>query len=309
MKRNIRHIRRKRFGSSANRTAFIVLTLLLPLLHTAVFWGYVNIDGILLAFKSSRTGEWTLENFVQIWELITKPGGELAIALRNTLLYFLESNVLLVLNLMVAYFLYKKIAGYKTYRIIFYLPGIISSVVLTTIFQEFIKPFGPLGTLLETIGMTIPETGFLADSGTATYTIMAYNIWVGFSTWVLMFSSTLSRMPAEVMEAARLDGCGPFRELFCIVLPMIVPMFTTMFILNFTSIFSASGPILLFTEGKYETTTVSYWMFNQVYGGGGYGGASHYNLVSAFGLCLTVVAVPLTMGLRALVEKIPSVEY
>lgn len=305
----MRRIRKKKFGSSVNRTVFIITTLMLPLLHWAVFWLYVNFDGILMAFQSSRTGAWTLDNFVYVWQQLTMDSGDLRIALRNTMYYFIESNVLLVLNLIVAYFIYKKIRGYKAYRVIFYIPGLISSVVLTTIFQEFIKPFGPLGDLLGLLGINLPETGLLADAGTATYTIMAYNVWVGFSGWVLMFSSSMSRLPAEVMDAARLDGCGPFREVFSIVLPMIAPMFTTLFILNFTGIFSASGPVLLFTQGGFETTTISYWMFTQVYGNGGYGGTGQYNIVSAFGLCLTVVAVPLTMGLRALLEKLPTSEY
>lgn len=305
----MRRIRKKKFGSSVNRTVFIITTLMLPLLHWAVFWLYVNFDGILMAFQSSRTGAWTFDNFAYVWQQLTMDSGDLRIALRNTMYYFIESNVLLVLNLIVAYFIYKKIRGYKAYRIIFYIPGLISSVVLTTIFQEFIKPFGPLGDLLGLLGVNLPETGLLADKSTATYTIMAYNVWVGFSGWVLMFSSSMSRLPAEVMDAAKLDGCGPFREVFSIVLPMIAPMFTTLFILNFTGIFSASGPVLLFTQGGFETTTISYWMFTQVYGNGGYGGTGQYNIVSAFGLCLTVVAVPLTMGLRALLEKLPTSEY
>lgn len=305
----MRKIRKKKFGSSLNRTVFIVCSLALPLLSWAVFWLYVNLDGILLAFKDPRTGAWTMDNFTYVWDLLTKPGGELRIAVRNTMLYFAMSNVMLVLNLIVAYFLYKKVAGFKAYRIIFYLPGIISGVVLTTIFQEFIKPFGPLGNMLKMFGLTLPETGLLADKATATYTIMAYCVWTGFSGTVLMFTSTLSRLPNQVMEAARLDGCGPFREVFSIVLPMIAPMFTTLFIMNFTGIFSASGPVLLFTNGEYETTTISYWMFSQIYGGGGYGGAGSYGLVSAMGLCLTLVAVPLTVLVRKLVEKIPAVEY
>lgn len=305
----MRRIKKKKFGSSMNRTVFIITMLTIPILHFLIFWLYVNIDGILMAFQNNRTGEWTLGNFETVWNKLSDPSGELAIAFRNTALYFLESNFLLVLQLMVSFFIYKKIAGYKAYRIIFYIPGLLSSVVLTTIFQEFIKPFGPLGSLLESIGVMLPETGLLADKSTATYTMMVYNVWVGFTTGVLMFNSSLSRLPGEVIDAAKIDGCGPFREVFNIILPMIAPMFTTMFLLNFTGIFSASGPVLLFTQGQYETTTVSYWMFTQVYGNGGYGGTGNYNLVSAFGLCLTAVAVPLTLLVRKIADKVPSAEY
>ncbi len=307
--RNIRCIKRKKFGSSVNRTVFIITTLMLPLIHTAIFWLYVNLDGIVMAFQDSRTGAWTMDNFVQVWEQLTRSNGELAIAFRNTMLYFLQGIVMMFVNLLISFFVFKKIPGYKTYRVIFYLPSLISGIVLTTVFQEFIKPMGPLGSLMELFGVSLPETGLLADSKTATYTIMMYGLWTGFGASVLLYNSSMSRIPKEVLEAAKLDGCGPFREAFNIVLPMIMPMFTTMFIMNFAGIFSASGPVLLFTQGNYETTTISYWMFEQVYGGGGYGGTGQYNLVSAFGLCLTVVAVPLTMAVRKLADRVPTVDY
>ena len=294
---------------SLNRKVFIVATLILPLLHWAVFWLYVNLDGILMAFKDQNTGVWTMDNFRYVWELLSLPGGELNIAFRITFLYFVEGIAILVLNLIVAYFLYRKIRGYKYYRLIYFLPAMISGVVLTTIFQEFIKPSGPLGTIADWLNISLPETGLLATKETATPTMMVYNLWVGFTTTLMMFNSSMARIPADVMEASRLDGCGVFHETFSIILPMIMPMFSTMLLLQFTGIFSASGPVLLFTQGQYETTTISYWMFSQIYGAGGYGGTGTYNLVSAFGLCLTVVAVPLTLGVRKLTDLIEPVEY
>ena len=304
--------RRVRIGSlemRPNRVVFIIATLSLPLISWAVFWLYVNLDGILLSFKNPRTMEWTMDNFKQVYELISAPGGELAIGFRNTALYFVEGMVLLVLNLVVAFFLYKKVMGYKAFRIIFYLPAIISGVALTTVFQEFIKPQGPLGTIMKMLGHPLDEVGLLGSAKTATGTIMAYCFWTGFSGQVLMFTASFSRIPIDVLEAAHIDGCKPFRELVSLVLPLIMPMFSTMLLLSFTGMFSSSGPILLFTQGNFETTTVAYWLFTQVYGSGGYGGTGSYGLVSALGLCLTVVAVPLTIIVHKLVDLIPAVEY
>ncbi len=292
-----------------SRIIFIILTLSIPLIHFIIFWLYVNFDGILLAFKDARTEEWTFGNFTMVWELLTAPGGEIGIAIRNTMLYFAESFVLLFLNFVVAYFLYKKIWGFKAFRIIFYLPGIVSAVALTTVFEVFIKTTGPLGAICGAMGIKLPAGGLLDSPSTATFTIMAYNFWTGFSTWMLMFTASLSRLPEDVFEAACLDGCKPFRELIQLVLPMIMPMFSTLLVLNFTGLFSASGPILLFTQGKAETTTLAYWTFAQVYGAGGYGGSGSYGLVSAMGIIMTLIAVPLTMLVRWLVERIPTVEY
>ena len=80
-----------------------------------------------------------------------------------------------------------------------------------------------------------------------------------------------------------------------------------------TGLFNSSGPILLFTGGvvqsDYGVSTLSYWMFQQVYGGGAYGGTGAYGAVSATGLVFTLVGVPIILFTRWLVEKVPAVEY
>ena len=68
-------------------------------------------------------------------------------------------------------------------------------------------------------------------------------------------------------------------------------------------IFMASGPILYFTEGAYNTFTLSFWIFNEVRG-------DAYNYSSAVGLFFTVVALPIVFGIRYLMNKInPEVSY
>ena len=94
-----------------------------------------------------------------------------------------------------------------------------------------------------------------------------------------------------------------------IIVPLIFPTLSTQFIFVLTGIFSSSGPILLFTKGAYETTTLSYWIFEQVYGGGTYGGSGSYNLVSAMGLCFTLIGVPLILFARYLLNRVEDVEY
>ena len=74
--------------------------------------------------------------------------------------------------------------------------------------------------------------------------------------------------------------------------------------LFYTNILNAGGPVLLFDKyGTMDTWTVGYLMFYKVMM------TKEYNLVSAMGLYLTIIIVPLVMGARKLIEKIPSVEY
>ena len=296
--------------SKKKETAFIFCMLILPFLQWVVFWLFVNIQTIMLAFQDQRTEAFTVKNFITFWEGLTQ-GGEIAIAVKNTFIYFgVNLFVVMPIALLISYFLYKRIKGYKSFRVIFYLPAIVSSVAMVEVYRNFISPEGPLNMLLKLFGKGIPQEGLLASTKTATLTIVAYTIWTGFCGNILLFAGAMSRVPIDVLESAKLEGCSTFRELFGIIFPLIWPTTSTQIIFAFTGIFSSSGPILLFTaDGAYETTTISFWIFKQVYGTGAAGGAGSYNLVSAAGLCFTLVGVPIILFIRWLMERIPAVEY
>ena len=115
----------------------------------------------------------------------------------------------------------------------------------------------------------------------------------------------MSRIPLEIIEAEKIEGCGFFAELIHVILPLIWPTISTMLIFTMTGIFTSSGPILLFTEGQFETMTISYWIFNNVYKVGG----GSYNMVSCAGLCFTVAGVPIILFVRWLLDRFEAVEY
>lgn len=295
--------------SKKKEKMFLFCMLILPFVQWLVFWLYVNIQTIALAFQDQRTEAFTFHNFTDFWASLTS-GGQIAIAVKNTFTYFsVNLFVVMPLALLISYFLYKKIAGYRVFRVIFYLPAIVSSVALIAVFKGFINPKGPIAGLFKLFGSSIPPEGLLARAETATPTIVVYTVWTGFCSNILLFAGAMTRVPAEVLESAKIEGCGTGRELFGIIFPLIWSTTSTQIIFAFTGIFSSSGPILLFTEGAYDTTTISYWIFEQVYGTGAAGGAGSYNLVSAAGLCFTLVGVPIILLIRRVMEKFPAVEY
>ena len=304
----------KRSSSRSFKTReriFIVLMLAFPVIQWIVFWLTVNISSISLAFADPRTGAFTWKNFADVWEQLTAPYGTIKIALTNTLEYFaVQMLVTNTLSLVIAYFLYKKIAMYKAFRIFFYLPAIITALAMVTVFSEIIAPGGLLGQFMKAIGHPLPPEGLLARSDSATHVIVFYTVWTGMSTNIMLFSGAMARVPVEILESAKLDGCSPAREFFQLILPLIAPTITTVVILSFTSIFTATGPILLFKGGPSETT-ISYWIFEKIYGNGALGGGSTelYNIVSCTGLCFTVIGVPIILLVRWAMSKIPTVEY
>ena len=102
----------------------------------------------------------------------------------------------------------KQIVGYKVFRIIYYFPAIISGVAMVAVYTAFINTNGPLGSILSAIGIEMRPEGLLHNSDTATPTIMAYCIWTGFTTNVLLFCGAFARIPVELIESARLVSRG-----------------------------------------------------------------------------------------------------
>ena len=294
-------------GFVVQKYIFLATILIIPIINWVLFWLVVNVQSILLAFQDSRTGAFTWWNFEYFWQELTLEGGEIGLAIENTLKYF-SANLCVVipLSMLIAFFLYKKIAFYRGFTIIFYLPAIISSVAMVQVYMQMLSSNGPIANMLGDLSPIPPESLFSRPE-TATKMIVLYTIWTGFSANILLFIGAMTRIPIEVFEAAKLEGCKPFKEFTSIVFPLIWPTISTMLILSFTGLFSSSGPILLFgAQSKvYETTTISYWIFKEVYEGG-LGGI---NAVSATGLCFTMVAVPLILFVRWLAEKVPDVEY
>ena len=286
------------------RNLFILSILAVPVVHWLVFWLYVNLNSILLAFKLP-SGSWSIETLKQVVNELFEPNSDLGIALKNTMAYFIKDVIMLFWQLIIAYLFYKKITWHRFFRIVFYLPAIISAVTMVTMFRAIIGSEGVVAKIFEQLNLEFPK--LLRDSRYATKTIMFFTIWIGWGGEMLVLGGAFERIPAEVLESAKLDGVVPVRELTQLIVPMIWPTISTLLILYATGLFNASGPIFLFgTKGSYETWTLSYWIFHKVL----YGGSGQYNTVSAMGLIFTCIGVPIVMFVRWLFERvIPAVEY
>ena len=302
----------RRTGFNENRlrkNLLIVGMLSIAIVHFLVFWLYVNLSSILMAFKNVTIEgtKWGFGNFKIMFDSFRNPTSELRGAFVNTMIFFAVNLLIkLPLTFICSYFLYKKIKGYKYYRFVFFLPSIISAVVLTSLLKYMVNPGGPLPRIYEMLwGREAPL--FLADSDYALGVILFYTIWSGFGVNIILFQGAMSRIPPEIIEAGKIDGVGMTRELFQIVTPLVWPTISTVVVLAFVGIFSSSGEILLFTKGLYDTYTISYWIFELVQG---IKGTVNLEYASTVGIFFSVIALPIGLLVKRGLEKITeSVEY
>ena len=187
-------------------------------------------------------------------------------------------------------------------QIVFFLPSIISAMVMVTLFKNIMN--GPVAEIWATIFGLQNQPLFFDSTRYALKSIMVYMVWTGLANNMVIFSGTMARVPAEILESGKMDGVGFWRELVQLVVPLIWPTLSTLILLQFIGIFTASGPILLFTQGKWGTYTISYWIYE-------YTVVMHnYNYASAAGLFFTVIGLPVIYVAKYFLNKLDkNVEY
>lgn len=291
-----------------NKYVFVIGMLGISIVSFFLFYVYVNIQSILLAFQElvgyaedgTKLYQFTLNNFAFFFKEVFggESGTDLGLAFKNSLLLFFCGNaVTFPMGCIVSYYLWKKISGYKFFRSVFYLPAILSSVVMVMIYKKIVDPSGLISTVhLMITGEGIPP--LLNQDSTAIWMVYIYNTWVGFTGNYILLTAALMRIPEEIVESARLDGASPFVEYVRICVPLCWPTLYIILIGKIAGLLSADGPILLMTGGLHKTTTLGYWSYVQVFKNGS------YEYASAVGIIMTCIVAPIAITSKNLLGKV-----
>ena len=131
---------------------FAGLLLIPALFNFFVFWCIPNITSFYYAF-TDQWGNFNLGNFIWVFEQMFHTGGVFREALGNTLAFFcLGYFVTQTFNVILAYFFFKKIKGYRIFRAVLYFPNVLIGSLLTTVYIELLSPLGPIMPWLKEIG-------------------------------------------------------------------------------------------------------------------------------------------------------------
>jgi len=178
-------------------------------------------------------------------------------AIGNTLKFLLLHIPLqLVLSLTLAWLLNQKIRAVSFFRASFFMPVIVSGVVVTILWQQLLGyDSGLINRLLTTIG--IKKVGWLVDPDMAIYSIAVMATWKNVGLYVILFLIGLQTVPPQYYEAAELDGASRWQQFYHITLPMINPTIFMVVILSTIGGFSLFIEPYIMTGGGPLNTTLS----------------------------------------------------
>lgn len=287
--------------------AFFLTVMIAPtVIHLALFWAGVQVETLIMAFTGQQTKAFTFGNFRQVLQSMFKVGSGLPIAeaFRNTFIFFFISLLTVPLQIFAAYMIYKKMRGSAFIRVILFLPGAVSSIMMALMFQQLMMSDGPILHFLNGVLKLGIHTPLITES--PIQLIISFDLWLGLGGGLIVWLGAMSRIPSDVIEYGRLDGVGTVREFFQIIMPLIWPTFVTLMTLALIGVFGASGSIMIFTEGAYGTYTISYWLYDVVYRSSD----TLYNYAAALGLLLTAATLPIVIAGRVVMRKFgEAVEY
>ena len=313
----------KKSRKNLKRNLFICSLLVVPMLHFIVFWLYVNVETISLAFMewdffSNKYVFAGFDNFIEQFRQF-KARPEHLNMFKNAFRAIPINLACLALAVIIGYAFTKHIRGEKVFRVIFYLPSMISIVIQTlcyrymfTYSEGMLK--GPAAELLRFFGVDYNgwETA-LADPVVINriwWLIAIFCVWASAGINIILMSSAMSRIPEEVLESAKLDGVGFWRELFQIHIPLIMPTISV-FIINSMMAVSAFyiQPMLLTgnqTGPGSAYNTVGWYMFNMA----PRAQDSDLPLISTVGFLLTITVSILIIVFKKITDKLtPDVDF
>jgi ABC-type sugar transport system permease subunit len=301
----------KKWNRKAKDLVFVLLMLFLPTLQLILFWFVPNFNSLLLAFKlPSGDYGFTFVNFNRFWNELTESNSSLFYSIIDTIIYFLVTTVIsLPLTIFLSYILFKKVPFAKGFRVIFYLPAILGSTVTAAMYRYMVGTGGPVEKVLNFFHISYnAQLGLLGNPDTSFLMVLIYCLWTGVGLNMIMINGAIKRIPEDIFDSARIDGVGFFREFFQIVVPLVWPTITTLLVLNMSGLFCTYMPIMLLTPNENKSSLIGWYIVRYTLAAGS--GTENYNYPAAVGLIFTCIGLPLTLGMKALCERIfKDVEY
>jgi putative chitobiose transport system permease protein len=247
-------------------TPYLFLLPALIVLGLTVFYPALQAFSLSFTryeFDITQPPQWVgLENFQQLlkdkvfWQ-----------TLQNTLLYLIGVvPILVILPLVFAILVNRKIRAINWFRLSFYTPVVISMVVAGIAWKALYTSNGLINQFLKQIGFAegIP---WLTSPQLAIWSVMAVTIWKGLGYYMVIYLAGLQSIPAELYEAAALDGSDGWAKHQDVTLPLMKPYLFLVAVISSISATKVFEEVFIMTRGGplNSSKTVVYYVYEQAF--------------------------------------------
>ena len=260
------------------------LFALAPFVHS-VYLAFFSWDGI---GPQTFVG---IDNFREIW---ASPEFREAFVHAFELIAFYSVLPVAIALLLVSVMNRSRVRGLTGFRTALFLPYIVAPTAVAVIWRWLLAPDGPINTALNAIGLGSLVRPWLGDFTFALPAIGLVGTWVMFGLVLVLLLAGVQKIPAELYEAARIDGAGAWWEFRAVTLPGLRYEIAVVLVLTVTAALRNFDIVYVMTGGGPGTTTLvpSYLVYRQAFVVGEIGGAAAIGVVLA--VLIAVVNVIIT---------------
>jgi putative chitobiose transport system permease protein len=248
-----------------NRTtvqAWLFLAPALALLAVFSFWpvgygSYLAFTDYSLVRPTSFVG---LDNFRYIFS-----NDMFVTGLENSLVFLLMVPFVQIGALSLAVLVNNQLPGIKLFRAAFYVPVVTTVSVVGIMWGFMFHEQGTLNYVLTALRIVNAPVGWLSDDTLALFCIMFVTMWRGLGWYMVMYLAALQAVPADMHEAAMLDGASRWQRFWKITVPMLKPTIAVCSVLSVLAALKAYQEVDVLTQGgpMNSTFTALYYAYDQ----------------------------------------------
>ncbi|WP_431090718.1 carbohydrate ABC transporter permease [Paenibacillus sp. 8b26] len=243
-------------------TLFFVIIIVIPFM-LGMYYSFTEWNGV------ANQAKWVgLDNFSHILLDDDKFRTAFWFTVRFTVIGVVAANMI---GFLLAYFLTKPLKTKNVLRTIFFMPNVIGGLLLGFIWQFiFVKGFAAIG---ESTSLSFFNLPWLGDEITAFWGIVIVFIWQTAGYLMVIYISSLTNVPRDMLEAAEIDGASRMQILRSIILPLIMPAVTVCLFLAISWSFKMFDLNLSLTKGGPfgSTESVALNIYNEAFVNNRYG--------------------------------------
>lgn len=196
----------------------------------------------------------------------------------------------------------EKLKGQNFFRVIFYIPNILSIVVISAIFGAIYDPqSGLLNSVLGFLSLDNLKRMWMGDPNIVIYSLIFALIWQAIGYYMVMYMASMASIPDSFYEAAGLDGADKVKQFFVITLPLIwdnIRTTLTFFVISTINLSFLMVQIMTSGGPNGQTEVFLSYMYKQAYTSSAYG----------YGMAIGVVVFSFSFILSAVINKITERE-
>ena len=220
-------------------------------------------------------------------------------ALGNSFIYLLVTPTLIVLSIILAIIVNRKLPGINAFRALYYLPVVSGTIAVGIAWRLLLDTNGLLNGILLSTGILQEPVQWLAEPSLTLPIAMLLTTWLGLGYYMMIFLAGLQNIPEELYDAALIDGCNAWQKHWHVSLPGLRPQITFVAVISSLAALEVFNEIYILTGGLggilNSGVTMVFYLWRQAFR------LNHAGMASAIAMVLLVITLAFSvMNIRML---------